>query len=209
MLSSVTTSTTTRNTLSFDHANWTDYRIYISKHVDNVPSPVTDQNLYHCLDTIPSTVQTAFKSFIPTTITSSVHSKLPAQYLPLIDLSHQLYKDYKRTENLELLHLHRQLQRTVHNLKSYKLRQWVKTRSNVSAPQHPTKHWIKFNALTGKYSHTSYPIIDQEIHNDKEKADSFAKYLQEIFTPLQPDRPASSSSSSNKTILPQLICNPV
>jgi len=74
----------------------------------------------------------------------------------------------------------------VHNyIKTYKLRQWTKTCNSLADPSHPTKYWKRFNALTGKFSKSAYPLLhgNQALHSDQDKANAFADYLQDIFTP--------------------------
>jgi hypothetical protein len=181
-----------RTTLRYDKADWTAYRTNLTQQVDGFTPPATEEDLYHCLSHITTAIQTASNTYIPTTTSTPFKPKLPPQYLPLITRSRQLYHDYQRTRNPESLRLHRQLQRTVRNyLKAYKTRQWIKTCNNLSTTTHPSKYWKRFNVLIGKHTQTPYPLIhhNQPLHTDNAKADAFADYLQDIFTPLQPLHP--------------------
>jgi len=65
----------------------------------------------------------------------------------------------------------------VHNyIKAYKLRQSIKTYNNLADTSQPSKYWKRFNTITGKYSCTTYPLLQENkaLHADKEKANAFA-----------------------------------
>jgi len=80
----------------------------------------------------------------------------------------------------------------------------VKICNKLDQTSYPTKYWKRLNELTGKCSRTPYPLIeqDQPLHNDQDKADAFANYLQDIFTSLLPDRPEHNHPVIDSTLPP-------
>jgi len=181
-----------RTTTRFDLANWNQYREHINDSLQNLQEPGNEEELYQTLSKISDSIRTASAQHIPTSTSSPFKPKLPPNYIAQVKRSRQAFRDYIRTRNPASLQLHRQLQRSVHNyLAAYKLRQWVKTCNQLQDTAHPTKFWKRFNALTGKRTKTTYPLLqnDQPLQSDQEKANVFAAHLQEIFTPIWPHIP--------------------
>jgi hypothetical protein len=181
-----------RTILRFDKADWLSYRQHIQTHTENIVSPSNETELYSTLENLNCIISQATNKYIPKSTIHPHRPNLPPHYLPLITKSRALYKDYKRTGDRESLQLHRQYQRTVHNyIKAYKLRQWTKTCNSLADTSHPSKYWKRFNSLTGKYTKTTYPLLhnNEPLHSDVDKANAFADYLQDIFTPQIPFNP--------------------
>ncbi|MBK5646087.1 MAG: hypothetical protein I4N51_02495, partial [Acinetobacter sp.] len=170
----------------YDKANWTKYRNTIEEKIENLNGPETENELYTTVEKMTTALKNAAKEHIPTTTSTTNKPKLPPQYPPMLKRSKQLYKEYLRTGNLEALRHHRRIQRTISNyLKAYKLRNWIKACNSLGETSHPTKYWKRFKMLTGQYTSTPYPLLQNNaaLTTDEEKADAFAEYLQEVFTP--------------------------
>jgi len=71
----------------FNKANWTDYRNYVNRGLENIPPPEGETDLYTSLERISSTIQTDSQKYIPTSKILPHKPKLPPQYLPLITRS--------------------------------------------------------------------------------------------------------------------------
>ena len=180
-----------RTSPRYDLADWSQYRSILVDDLQGIHPPTSETELNLAVDRLTASIHHASRLSIPTSTSRLSEIKLPPHYLPLITRSRQFYRDFQRTGNRDSLLHHRYLQRVLHNyIKAHKLRRWITACNNLDARSaHPTTFWKRFKTLTGQNTSHPYPLLqgDTPLACSSDKANAFATYLQDIFTPNSSD----------------------
>ncbi|XP_031350558.1 uncharacterized protein LOC116176218 [Photinus pyralis] len=174
----------------FSRANWKVFAQHITENIQPHPSLETPQDVDSAVDTLTTTISDAVSIAVPTKPHHLYRQKLPDRILNLIREKRRVFRQYLRSRDAALKTQYNRLNSLIRRETTRLTEEnWVRVTSALDY-RDGRRYWHQFNVLTGNRKIQRTHLTDQGgniVSTDKDKADLFARHLQEAFQ--SPDLP--------------------